>query len=362
MKAQSIVVKAIVCVLFLAGCGEHTTSAPVTTGPIEALPVNETIQAPGLGGTTDVVFDERGMPHVYAPDTASAVFVQGYLTASARFWEMDAFRRLAEGRLAELLGKAGVNQDIAMRTVFTTRDGRRLEEALWTYVQGVDPELVRLGNAYSDGVNAWLNDLRAGRNGATLPPEYQLAPIISETPDTLADWRPQDTIAIGRLQAYELSESLDDEIGRARMLQALPADVAQDVFRSAPAAPATVLPVPHAATRRAAMAAPAIPPLPPLETLNDIAATLAELQSFNPFGTKEQGAGSNNWIVSPALSANGHAMLANDPHLNLFNPPIWHMIQLEAGSAGDAPLTANGVIFPGLPGVILGHNESGAWG
>ena len=51
-------------------------------------------------------------------------------------------------------------------------------------------------------------------------------------------------------------------------------------------------------------------------------------------------------------------MLANDPHLQLFNPPIWHMVQLDAG-----PQTrTTGVNFPGLPGVILGHNDFGAWG
>src|SRR5262249_59928748 len=81
--------------------------------------------------------------------------------------------------------------------------------------------------------------------------------------------------------------------------------------------------------------------------------------------SRSTGIGSNNWIVSKDLSESGHAMLANDPHLQLFNPPIWHMVQLEA--EGDGPgspnhTSVNGVIFPGLPGVILGHNEFGAWG
>jgi penicillin amidase len=360
MKSQSLMAAVAACALFLVGCGEeHTTSTP---GPIEQLPVNETIRAPGLGGASDVVFDEHGIPHVFAPDAGSALFVQGYLTAAARFWEMDAFRRLAEGRLSELLGKVGLSNDVGMRTVFTTRDGRRLEEALWEYVQAVDPELAALEIAYSNGVNAWLADLRGGRNGATLPPEYQLAPVIDESPATLADWRPQDTLAIARFQAYSLSETLEEEIDRARVMQALPADVDKDVFRSAPAAPATVLPVPHSAPRRATAVAKTIPPLPPLATLTEVSAALAELRRNNPFGSKEQGAGSNNWIVSPSLSDNGHAMLANDPHLQLFNPPIWHMIQLDAGSSGGAPLRANGVIFPGLPGIILGHNDFGAWG
>ena len=361
MRAQSIMMAVAVSVLFLAGCGGEVTPSE-TAGPIEQLPVNETVREPGLGATTDVVFDEHGIPHVFAPDTASALFVQGYLTASVRFWEMDAFRRVAEGRLSEVFGKLTLNTDIGMRTVFTTRDGRRIEEALWEYVQAIDPELARLEEAYAAGVNAWLADLRAGRNEATLPPEYLLFPAIDETPDTLADWRPQDTAAIARLQAYSLSETLEEEIERARIMVSLPPEVVKDVFRSAPATAATVLPVTSAGQGSAAAVARVVPELPPVGVLTEISAALQDLRRSNPFGSKEEGAGSNNWIVSPGLSANGHAMLANDPHLQLFNPPIWHMIQLDAGAGSADPMRVNGVIFPGLPGVILGHNDFGAWG
>jgi penicillin amidase len=105
-----------------------------------------------------------------------------------------------------------------------------------------------------------------------------------------------------------------------------------------------------------------VPGLPDDGTLDRVTEALAEMRRWNPFGTIAGGVGSNNWIVSPELSANGHAMLANDPHLALFNPPVWHMIQLDAGGSGEDALRANGVIFPGLPGVILGHNDVGAWG
>ena len=355
------------CVGWLAGCGSETvTTADAPAGnPIDTVPVTQTVRLPGLGATTDVVYDDYGIPHVYSPDVESAVYAQGYLTANVRFWEMDAFRRVAEGKLSEIFGKLTLSTDVEMRTAFTTRDGRRLEEALWQNVQAVDPPLARLLNAYAAGVNAWLADLRAGRNGAELPPEYELSLVIDQRPEDLVDWRPQDTLAIGRLQAWSLSETLDEEIARARLLQSLPDAVAKDVFRSAPAAPATVLPVRTAAARRNTAgqgAARSVPPLPAVQTLDEIGAALAEMRRVNPFGTKEDGAGSNNWIVSPALSANGHAMLANDPHLQLFNPPIWHMLQIDAGAGTSDAMHTNGVIFPGLPGIILGHNDFGAWG
>lgn len=354
---------ACIFAFLLSACGESENTTP-PPDPIAALPVNQTVQLPGLGASTDVVFDEIGVPHVFAPDTDSAAFVQGYLTASTRFWEMDVFRHFAEGRLSEIFGRLTLNTDIGMRTVFTTRDGRRIEEALWTYVQQVDPEVSRIATAYAAGVNAWLADLQAGRNGATLPPEYTLGVVIGLTADDLLPWRPQDTLAIGRLQAWELSETLDDEINRARLVQSLPDIVVRDVFRSAPATRATVLPVAAASAPSAELAAVqrVRAALPPAETLREIAATLAEMQRNNPLGPSRQSVGSNNWIVSPGLSDNGHAMLANDPHLSLLNPPIWHMIQLDAGPGAGAPTRVNGVIFPGLPGVILGHNDVGAWG
>ena len=348
----------------LAACGDDDKAPTAALGPIEQLPVNQTVRLPGLGAATDVVFDELGMPHVYAPDAESAVFVQGYLTAAVRFWEMDVFRRFAEGRLSEVFGKLTLSVDVGMRTVFTTRDGHRLEEALWEHVQAVDPEATRLALAYSAGINAWLADLRAGRNGATLPPEYTLPFVIGLTANDLEDWRPQDSTAIGRLQAWSLSKSLEDDIGFARRIQALPDAILKDVFRSAPVTSATVLPVttPSAQAGAASALRNAGPLVRSLRNLGEITDALDELRRNNPLGNRTAGVGSNNWIVSPALSANGHAMLANDPHLALFNPPIWHLIQLDAGVGNGNRLQVNGVMFPGLPGVILGHNDFGAWG
>ncbi|HVN84637.1 MAG TPA: penicillin acylase family protein [Candidatus Binatia bacterium] len=338
---------------------------PTPSDPIAGLPVDETIHLPGLGGQTDAVTDELGIPHIYGPDLDSIVFVQGYLVAASRFWSMDAFRRVAEGRLSEIFGAITLSTDVVMRTEFTTRDGRRLEEALWEHVQAVDPEIAQLLNAYAAGINAWLADLRAGRNGATLPPDYEMF-LVNQTANDLQDWRPQDTIAIARLQAWSLSETLEDEIDRASLdaNPNLPAALRADVFRSAPAAPATVLPVGQSAQRSNARArsAPAPVVLPPMRILRAVSDLLAHAAAAWPFGSRHTSVGSNNWIVAPALSANGFAMVANDPHLQLFNPPIWFMQQLEATTGPRGPERVNGVNFPGLPGVILGHNDKGAWG
>jgi penicillin amidase len=356
---------AIVSTFALAACGDGDGSNDQAsqTDPIARVATDATMALSGLPAAATMVVDDVGIPHVYAPDLESAIFIQGYETAKARFWQMDVFRRFAEGRLSEIFGRATLETDVQMRTVVTTRDGRRLEEAFWQHVQQVDAEVTRVLEAYAAGVNAWLADLRAGRNGARLPPEYELDFIIDLTAEDLAPWRPQDSLAIARLQAWSLSETMAAEIGFARRIQSLPEAIVRDVFRSAPAAPATVLPPTTGRGRGAASLTTEIPvELPQADTLAAIVHALQETQRWNPLGHEALGLGSNNWIVAPSLSASGHAMLANDPHLALFNPPIWHMLQLQYGATEQDRRMVNGVIFPGLPGVILGHNDFGAWG
>src|SRR4029450_12364305 len=296
-----------------------------------------------------------GMPHIYGPDLNSVVYVQGYETAKARFWQMDAFRRAAEGRLTDVSRVITLSMDLVMRTVFTTRDGGRLEEELWQRLQREEPGLAATAQAYASGINAWLADLRAGRNGATLPPEYTVAGF---TAADLAEWRPQDTLAIGRLQAYTLSQTLDEELFFADVFASLPEALRRDVFRTAPAFPATVLPVEGVTAASARRAVAKAPPQAPVELLHSIRAMLEQSERFNPLAAAPAARGSNNWIVAPQQSAHGRAMLANDPHLPLFNPEIWHMVQLDSGGQ----MRATGVNFPGLPGIILGHNDYGAWG
>ena len=187
-----------------------------------------------------------------------------------------------------------------MRTVFTTRDGKRLEEALWQRLQREEPGLAATAQAYADGINAWLADLRAGRNGATLPPEYTLdtssAPAISprggrRTRSPSAGCRPGT-----------LSQTLDEELFFAERQAALPDALRRDVFRSAPAAPATVLPAAEPARRRAR--APRRASAPPQRSRRAACdgirtdarrRTRGSIRSAPPTPSR----GSNNWIVAP---------------------------------------------------------------
>jgi penicillin amidase len=345
--------------------GPSPTPSP-SGDPIADLPVDETVALAGLTGAVDVVTDDHGVKHIYGAENADVIFVQGYVIASQRFFSMDVLRKFATGRLSELFGSLTLAMDVQNRTVFTTRDGRRIQTALHERLEAEFPDGARLGEAYAAGINAWLGDLRAGRNGATLPPEYGFA-LVALGPDDLAEWTVEDSLALGRLQALNLSDTMAAEIAAARRAAALPEELAADVFRFAPAADATIRPAAEAAERASEDRSGALvaPGSVPIETLDAVLAMIERHEAWNPIGIPATGAGSNNWILSGSLTASGHAIMANDPHLQLFNPPIWHMVHLSAeggGPGSDDYLNVNGVIFPGLPGVILGHNEWGAWG
>lgn len=338
------------------------TPAPTPDDPIGGLPTDETIALAGLGAPVDAVTDTNGALHIYGPDPASVTFVQGYLMASQRFFMMDTLRRFATGRLSELFGSLTLGSDVSMRTSFTTRDGRRIQDALWERMQTDDPEGVAQSLAFAAGINAWLADLRAGRNGATLPPEYAF-PLIGIAADGLDDWRPEDSLALGRLQAWNLSNNTGTEVARAARNAALPADLNADVYRFAPSTPTQIQPTGDAVAT-AKLPPGSAPTKLSAERLAAVAKNLEAVASMLPLGSGHW-VGSNNWIVSGDRTESGHAIMANDPHLQLFNPPIWWMNHLVA--EGDGPdsetyINTNGVIFPGLPGVILGHNAWGAWG
>jgi penicillin G amidase len=325
------------------------------------------IASPQLAGPTEVVYDSIGIPHIYGPDQNSVAYAQGYVHAAHRFWQMDTLRRSGEGRLSELLGMLTLKTDVTMRTIFTTRDGRRLEDAMWEHLQASDPELAAMVEAYTAGVNAWLADLRAGRNGAALPPEYQFS-LINQGPDDLAPWRPQDCVSVGRTLQWNLDNNIlynemfyvegnwGDEIW-----QKLDEAEIKDTVRPAPFAFVPVVPSAQPLLIPPLAAPASVPPaLPQPGVAKAVRSLLDEVGRTSPLGPRQPDAGSNNWVVAPGLSDSGLAMLASDPHLGLSNPGVWFLQQLEV--ANGPAMRVSGSALPGLPGITVGHNDSGAWG
>lgn len=340
-------------ILLAAACGDDGGGP---AGPYDGLPVDQRVDVDGLDGPVDVIRDAYGVPHVHASSIGDLAFAQGYVMANDRIQQMDLFRHFAAGRISQLFGALAPEQidaDLEMRIHRFEATAQATWAALEASAAPADQELVLYLVRFSDGVNRYLDDLRAGVR--------ELDPAVAAffDPQRTRAWTPADSLVIGRLQAMELSYSdaeLDEtemrDLGAAGFTGAR-AGAFFDLVRFAPADPTTTRDgwpgVSSGAAPRAAGAAPVVP----RDLLRRIRRERTGLAArfFDPRN------GSNNWVVGPPLTG-GATLLANDPHLTLSSPSIFYPMHLTV--PGDVDVA--GITFPGIPGIILGHNQHVAWG
>jgi len=317
------------------------------------------LQMAGLEAPVQVAFDEKGVLHASCRTDADCMQVLGYFHAANRFWQMDLQRRAARGALSTLILGQGAKDEF-LRKYLSTPQGVPLEDAIWDQM---DQDLRTIIEAYSDGVNAWLADLRAGRNGAKLSEEYS-SPIVSATPESIPDWEPKDSVAFARLMTYLLSDSMDEEQALGAAFPKLPAALAVDFFTMRPGMERYTQEFVAALQARPSYDFSAIAGLQdrlrPVEGL--LAAARASRPDLSFFAPPGEQAGSNNWVVAPRLTKDGKSILANDPHLSLSNAPVWFFAELDSKTNGEGTLHVAGASFPGAPGFPIGRNENVSWG
>ena len=233
--------------------------------------------------------DARGVPHIAAANWEDAIFLQGYVTAQDRLWQMDALRRLASGELSEVVGAAALNSDREARALRM----RRIAEAHWRTLPPADRVVL---NAYARGVNYFIESHRSD-----LPLEFTL---LGYSP---RPWSPVDTILAGLQMHRELTTTWKDDLEKRLMLESGNATLVNQLYPSR--------------------------------------------------SGREVQPGSNAWAISGKLTATGKPILANDPHLDFSMPSTWYMVHLKAPG-----LNVSGVSLPGVPCVIIGHNDRIAWG
>lgn len=290
-----------------------------------------TIEIPGLQSRVEVLRDARGVPHLRAQSLDDAAFVQGYVTAQDRLWQMDLSRRLGEGDLAEIFGEAMLKYDIENRTL----GFRQISEQA---VADLDPESKKLFDDYSSGVNAFIISHRD-----RLPVEFL---ILRYRPRL---WTDADSFAVALNMAKSLNTTWPDDLMREHIRAGVSSDLYTDLFPDHS-------PFDHPVAERVAA-----PPSPQSDTdatppnFDKLDSTIATLLSKAE--GPSAGLGSNNWVVDGKHTMSGRPILANDPHLAHSVPSVWYMIHLKAPG-----LDVSGVSLPGLPLVIIGHNERIAWG
>lgn len=313
-------------------------------GEVAAIPVKS------LAGPVEIVFDAYDIPHIHAGSVEDALRTLGYLHASERMWQMELFRRLSAGRIAELQGEEGVASDTLMRRLGLRRSS---QEALDQDLLGEDME--RWLAAYAEGVNARMDRYRA----EGWPLTFKAAGFEPEA------WAPVDSVSWIKYMGWDQGGT-DDDLWLGTMVEKLGAERVDELWPLDRPYEVPTIPGEAAMGEARESAAADTGPSADLLALESGRTPRLGLREGEAFGVASARApwepertafGSNNWVISGSRTASGKAMFANDPHLGFTIPMLWYAAHLHAPG-----LNVVGVTFPGVPFVIIGHNEHIAWG
>ena len=307
---QRIGLIVVVLVLIAIGIGSHLWR--------RALPQTDGVAvADGISAPAEVLRDQWGVPHIFAKTEQDAAYALGWVMAQDRLFQLELVRHVCQGRLAELFGADVVPVDRLFRTLDFHGHGKRM-------LARAKPEVIAMHEAYARGINAYLKELD-GR----LPVEFTLLGLDPEP------FRADDFAGLVGYQAWVLQSSWK----------------AEPLYEQLVATVGT--------SRAAALFPYNLGGSPPVHPTAAIAPTLLQLpeRSARWLELLPQYNASNNWVVGPAKSASGQAILANDPHLGHALPCLWYEAHLSAGD-----LDVIGVTTPGAPGIVIGHNRNIAWG
>ena len=281
-----------------------------------------TLHVAGLQDRVEVYRDAWGVPHIFAQNEHDVFFAQGYVHAQDRLWQIEFSRRVAAGRLSEILGEETLKTDRFLRTI-------GLYRAAQADLAVLPSETIDVLQAYADGLNAFVETHRD-----RLPLEFALLGFQPEP------WTPTDSLAWGKVMCLDLGDNWERELLREQLVSAFGEERVQELVPPYPSQGPLIIP-PEA--KSYAYADSTL-----LSDYQDVKATL---------GICGPHVGSNNWVVDGSKTASGMPLLANDTHLGIQMPSIWYEIHLSASD-----LDVVGMSFPGAPGVILGHNRHIAWG
>jgi len=278
----------------------------------------------GLDSDVTVYRDERGMPHIYAANEHDLYFSAGYVMAQERLWFMDLIRRVTTGRLSEVMGEDLVQTDKFLRCLEMTAKSKIV-------LSTEDPVILSYLQAYADGVNAYI--VAAGKK---LPPEFR---ILRYKPDP---WKLEDIANIIGYMGWDLAkDNLTSDLFYYQLAQKFGVDKATQMIPDWDAVNSVVFPdfkIDEILIKNAQEFISA------MDTLKALG-----IASFS---------GSNNWAVAGKRTETGKPVLSNDMHLSFGSPGIWmQMHQVIPGK-----LNVTGVVIPGQPFVVAGHNEKIAWG
>ena len=300
-----------------------------------------TILANDLKGDVDVTIDDRLVPHIYADNDLDAYYVQGYLHAKFRLWQMDFQTRVASGRLSEIAGADKLSIDRFFRRLGMVYGAEQTE----SYINENNTVMKATVDSYTAGVNAYINQLKP----EDLPFEYKLMNYAPEL------WTPKKTYLFLMFMSYDLTgRSATTDLQLTNTRDYLGYDLFQKLYPNQQDSLDPIIP------RGTEFAETSIKPIKPGSADTAYLKMPAPKKLFRYEESPEapnKNNGSNNWAVSGSKTKSGRPILCSDPHLGLNLPSLWFEVQITTPTH-----STYGASFPGSPAVIIGFNDSLAWG
>ena len=276
---------------------------------------------PGLSNKVEIYRDKFAIPYIYAKTDNDAAYALGYVHAQERLFQMDMLRRAGEGRLSEIFGTKTILYDEMFLTIGINRIAKEIFKQL-------DPDIKKILESYSHDVNAYIDEYKG-----KYPFEFD---ILQYDP---YPWKPEHSLIIGKLMAWELDMSWWVDISFANLIQKFGPAKVKDIIPDYPENAPTIIPS-------------------ELKNYPKISTAFLDInESFKKF-IRFEGThiGSNNWVVNGKRSVSGKPIIANDPHLAFQAPAKWYIAVVRGKN-----WNAEGFTLPGIPAVVIGKNPDISW-
>jgi len=320
----------------------------------QAIPKTEgEIQIVGLDHPVEILRDEYGVAHIYADTPHDLYFAQGYVHAQERFWQMEFQRRVAAGRISEIFGEGTLDSDIYLRQ-FGFHD---LAKESYDMLDDEDKEIM---DAYAEGVNAYIGDKKPSKLGL----EFAIL-SLKGTPLEIEPWSPVDSMAWGEMLIFDQSDQLHTELSNIDLLASVGQKKYDQLHPAYRADRPVIVPEDDPSLIRTQSSKVAGLGDAEIAYLQSLRESLQNSEIVPPFlqALRFPDGGSNSFVISGANTDTGTPILANDPHMSINMPSLWYEVGMHCNEkTPDCIFNFRGFSLPGVPGILIGHNDEIAWG
>jgi penicillin G amidase len=296
---------------------------------------NKDLKFDNLKGKATVFMDKRLVPHIFAEQEEDAFFIQGYLHAKYRLWQMEFQTHAAGGRLTEIVGEKALPVDRKFRRLGLTYAAEKAVEEV-----NKDSLTKMAVDNYTKGVNAYISQLKE----ADYPFEYKLLDYKPEA------WTNLKTALLLKYMSFDLA-GYEDDFEKANTKKILDKVLYETIYQYGNDSLSPIVPMSMNVSKASLN----------LKIPKNVDSVY---YNFNSVSTDIKDAnkpdksnGSNNWAVSGKKTQSGKPILCNDPHLGLNLPSLWYEMQIHTPT-----YNSYGATFPGAPSIVIGFNDSCSFG